>query len=51
MRAERGDVIGTLGQAAKAVIEHAHGLVCQRRQWVLNEKKLVEQASIGQRRS
>jgi hypothetical protein len=31
MRAERGDVIGALGQSAKAVIETAHALACRRR--------------------
>lgn len=47
MRAERGDVVGTVGQAAKAVIETAHGQACQRRVWVLNEKKLVERMGLG----
>ena len=40
-RAERGDVTGTVGQVAKAVIETAHALACRRRQWVLNEKQLI----------
>jgi hypothetical protein len=42
MRAERGDVTGTAGQSAKAVIETAHALACARHLWVINEKKLVE---------
>lgn len=46
MRAERSDVTGTVAQAAKAVLETAHALACRRRQWVLNEKKLVEQAGL-----
>jgi hypothetical protein len=46
MRAERGDIAGAVGQAAKAVIEMAHALVCRRRLWVLNEKKIVEQAGL-----
>jgi len=46
MRAERGDVVGAVGQAAKAVIETAHALVCRRRLWVLNEKTVVEQAGL-----
>jgi Nucleotidyltransferase domain len=46
MRAERGDVVGTVAQAAKAVVETAHGMVCQRREWVLNEKHLVERAGL-----
>lgn len=46
MRAERGDIVGAVGQAAKAVTEMAHALACRRRLWVLNEKKLVEQAGL-----
>ena len=46
MRAERGDIVGAVGQAAKAVIETAHALACRRRLWVLNEKKVVEQAGL-----
>jgi hypothetical protein len=46
MRAERGDVTGTAGQAAKAVVETAHACVCRRRQWVLNEKTLIERAGL-----
>jgi hypothetical protein len=46
MRAERGDVVGTVAQGAKAVVEAAHAVVCQRREWVLNEKHLVERAGL-----
>ena len=46
MRAERGDIAGAVGQAAKAVIEKAHVLACRRRLWVLNEKRLVEQTGL-----
>lgn len=46
MRAERSDVTGTVAQAAKAVLETAHALACRRRQWVPNEKKLVEQVGL-----
>ncbi len=46
MRAERGDVVGAVGQAAKAVVETAHALACRRRLWVLNEKTLVERAGL-----
>ena len=46
MRAERSDVTGTVAQAAKAVLETAHALACRRRQWVLNEKKLLEQVGL-----
>ena len=46
MRAQRGDVVGTLGQAARAVVEHAHALLCERRTWVLNEKQIVRRAGL-----
>lgn len=46
MRAQRGDIVGTLGQSAKAVIEMAHALACSRRLWVINEKRLVEQSGL-----
>lgn len=46
MRAERGDIVGTVGQVAKAVIEMAHALACRRRVWVLNEKKLIERVGL-----
>jgi hypothetical protein len=46
MRAERSDSVGAVGQAAKAVIEMAHALACRRRLWVLNEKRIVEQAGL-----
>ncbi len=46
MRAERGDVVGTVAQAAKAVLEMAHAVVCERREWMLNEKSLVERAGL-----
>lgn len=46
MRADRGDAVGTVGQAAKAVIETAHAVACRRRLWVLNEKRLIEQAGL-----
>jgi hypothetical protein len=46
-RAGRGDVVGTVGQAAKAVIEAAHAILCERREWVLNEKRIVERAGLA----
>src|SRR5215468_6226343 len=33
MRAERGDIVGTVGQVAKALIEIAHAVACRRRIW------------------
>jgi hypothetical protein len=47
MRAERGDVVGAVGQAAKAVVEQAHAVLCERRAWVLNEKRIVERSGLG----
>jgi len=46
-RAARGDVVGTAGQTAKAVVEAAHAIACTRRQWVVNEKRLVDRAGLG----
>jgi len=47
MHAKRGDAAGTLGQAAKAVLEEAHAIVCERGQWVCNEKDLTAKAGLG----
>ncbi len=47
MRAARGDAVGTLGQAAKAAIELAHARLCEQKTWVLNEKRILEQAGLG----
>lgn len=46
MHAARGDVVGTLGQAAKAVLEEAHARVCSAGRWVLNEKRLIDAAGL-----
>jgi hypothetical protein len=48
MRADRGDVVGAVAQAAKAAIEAAHAALCARETWVLNEKRIVERAGLGQ---
>src|SRR6266581_900757 len=42
MHARRGNLAGATGQAAAAVMEEAHAIVCGRGQWVCNEKRLVE---------
>jgi hypothetical protein len=47
MHAARGDFAGAVGQAAKAVVEHAHAALCERRTWVLNEKRILERAGLG----
>jgi len=48
MRAARADVVGAVAQASKAVIEEAHARLCERREWVLNEKRIVERAGLGE---
>jgi len=47
MHAKRGNVAGTVGQAAAAIMEEAHALMCERSQWVCNEKRLIESAGLG----
>jgi hypothetical protein len=39
--------IGGGTQAAKAVLEAAHAVVCERGQWVCNEKWLIDAADLG----
>jgi hypothetical protein len=46
MHAARGDVVGSLGQGAKAVLEEAHARTCKARRWVLNEKRLIDAAGL-----
>jgi hypothetical protein len=41
MHARRGDVVGTVGQAAKAAMEEAHARAAAGARWVLNEKRLL----------
>jgi hypothetical protein len=47
MHAARGNVVGTVGQAAKAAMEEAHARACERGQWTLNEKRLLAAAGLG----
>jgi hypothetical protein len=47
-RAMRGDAIGTIGHAARAAVEHAHALLCERRIWVLNEKQIFRRAELDE---
>jgi hypothetical protein len=42
MHARRGNVAGVTGQAARAVLEEAHAVVCAQGVWVANEKHLIE---------
>ena len=45
--AERGNRIGAIGQAAKAVMEEGHAILCERGQWICNEKRLIESAGLA----
>ena len=47
MHAKRGNLAGAAGQAAAAVMQEAHAIVCERSQWVCNEKRLIETAGLG----
>jgi hypothetical protein len=47
MHARRGNVAGATGQAAAAVMEEAHAILCERGQWVCNEKRLIESAGLA----
>ena len=46
VHAQRGNLVGATGQAAKAVMEEAHAILCERGQWVCNEKRLIEAAGL-----
>jgi hypothetical protein len=46
MHARRGNVAGATGQAAAAVMEEAHAILCERGQWTCNEKRLIETAGL-----
>jgi hypothetical protein len=46
MHARRGNLAGATGQAAAAVMEEAHAILCERGQWVCNEKRLIETAGL-----
>ena len=46
MHARRSNVVGAAAQAAKAVMEEAHAIACERALWVLNEKRLIECAGL-----
>lgn len=46
MHAQRGNAAGTMGQAAAAVMQEAHAIMCQRSEWVCNEKRLIGTAGL-----
>jgi hypothetical protein len=45
--AARGDALGTVAMAAKAAFEEAHARLCEKSQWVLNEKGMLERAGMA----
>lgn len=47
MHAARGNAVGAIGHAARAVLEEAHARPCARGHWVLNEKRMVSAAGLG----
>ena len=47
MHGRRGNLAGAAGQAAKSVMEEAHAILCERGQWMCNEKRLIETAGLG----
>ena len=44
--AGRGNFVGAASQAARAILEEAHAVLCERGQWVCNEKRLIEAAGL-----
>ena len=44
--AKRGNLVGATAQAARAVVEEAHAIMCERGAWVCNEKRLIESAGL-----
>ena len=47
VHARRGNVVGAAGQAARAALEEAHAVLCERGVWVCNEKRLIEAAGLA----
>jgi predicted nucleotidyltransferase len=47
----RGDAVVALANASRALVERSHGLLAEARQWVLNEKGIVERAGLGEESS
>jgi len=46
MHARRGNAVGAIGQVGAAVMQEAHAILCERSQWVCNEKRLIETAGV-----
>lgn len=51
MHANRGNLAGTIGQAAKAVMEEANARACERSLWICNEKQLMKTVAFQQAQS
>ncbi len=47
VHAARGNLVGAVAQAAKAVMEEAHAVMCEQSRWVCNEKRLIDAAGLG----
>lgn len=45
--AQRGNAAGAVGQTAKAIMEEGHAVLCERREWVCNEKRLIAAARLS----
>jgi hypothetical protein len=45
--ASRGDVAGTVGHAARALVEEGHARACEQHRWVINEKRLTKDPALG----
>lgn len=45
--ARRGNLVGAAGQVTKALLEEAHAVMCERGEWVCNEKRLLETAGLA----
>jgi hypothetical protein len=47
MHAARSNAVGAIGHAARAVMEEGHAILCERGEWVCNEKRLIESAGLA----
>lgn len=45
--ARRGNLAGATGQAAAAVMEESHAVLCEQGQWICNEKRIIELANLA----
>jgi hypothetical protein len=46
VHARRGNFVGAVEQAARAVVEEANAVLCERGLWMCNEKRLIEGAGL-----